>query len=150
MYVKEALMGIFDRLFGKSANGSTKPMTDDEAMKIINAYGKAMMDRKSTYGDVSALPYSKARIKEALIHGIKEGDDPQFRDQLKAAYVALAEWQPGLGNRRLPGELSDDELRDPARAMARIADSTDFLKIPADVAAEANVLQADLKALGLA
>jgi hypothetical protein len=90
-------MGIFERLFGNSKH--SKLMTDDEAMKIINAYGKAMMDRKTAYGELSALPYPKDRIKEAIIHGIKAGDDPKFRDQLRTGYVLLAEWQSGFGNR---------------------------------------------------
>jgi hypothetical protein len=43
-------MGIFDRLFGRAAKTTSAPMTDDEAIKIINAYGKAITDRKSQYG----------------------------------------------------------------------------------------------------
>jgi hypothetical protein len=143
-------MSIFDRLFSKAAIAPSTRMADDDAMKIINAYGKAMMDRTSAYGDLSTLPYPKSRIKEALIHGIKEGDEPKFREQLKAAYVALAEWQAGLGDRRGPGELTPEELADPAKAMARItAAGPDWLKVPESVATEATMLHAELNALGL-
>ena len=142
-------MSIFDRLFRKAAVARSTRMTDDDAMKIINSYGKAMMDRTSAYGEVSALPFPKSRIKEALIHGIKEGDDPKFREQLKAAYVALAEWQAGLGGRRRPGELTPEELADPAKAMTQIIADPDWLKVPELVAAEATMLHAELKALGL-
>jgi hypothetical protein len=142
-------MSIFDRLFRKAAIARSTRMTDDDAMKIINAYGKAMMDRTSAYSEVSALPFPKSRIKEALIHGIKEGDDPKFREQLKAAYVALAEWQAGLGDRRRPGELTPEELADPAKAMAQITADPDWLKVPETVAAEATMLHTELKALGL-
>jgi hypothetical protein len=100
-------MRVFDRLFGRTRKTIPGPMTDEEAMKIINAYGKALMDRKSSYGDASELPHAKTRIKEALIHGIKESDDPQFREQLKSAYIALAEWQPGFGSRRVSAEFTE-------------------------------------------
>jgi hypothetical protein len=138
-------MGIFERLFGKS----TGLMTDGEAMKIINAHGKAMMDKKSAFGELSALPYPKARIKEAIIHGIKEADDPKFPEQLRTAYIALSEWQVGFGSRRGPGQLTAEELGDPAKAMARIAAAgEDFLRLPKEVAAEVVLLQAELKLHG--
>jgi hypothetical protein len=141
-------IGIFDRLFRRSANTTSGPMTDDKAIKIINAYGKALMDRKSAYGDVSDLPYAKERIKQAIIHGIRESDDPQFRDQLKGAYITLADWQPGFAARRGAAELTEENLKDPAKAMARIQASGDgFLKLPQEVAAEGELLMADLKAL---
>ena len=135
---------------GSSSSGSSGPMSDDEAMKIINAYGKTLMERKTAFGGLSALPYPKARIKEALIHGIKETDDSSFREQLKAAYVTLSEWQTGFENRGGAVGLNDDELQDPAQAAARIAADTDFLKVPQEVAAEATALRAELKALKLA
>lgn len=126
-------------------------MTNEEAMKIINAYGKAMEHNKSQYGDLSELPYTKDRIKEALVHGIKGGADPKVREQLKAAYLMLANWQPGLANRRAPGELTDEELKNPAKAMAAIkAAGEGFLKIPPEVAAETDLLMADLNTLEMA
>jgi hypothetical protein len=82
-------MGIFDRLFGRPRNTGSGPMNDHEAVKIINAYGKALMERKSSYGDLSELPYKKERIKEALIHRIKAEGDPKFREQLKGALLTL-------------------------------------------------------------
>ena len=49
-------MSIVNRLFGRNSNKTSGPMTDDEAMKIINAYGKALINRKSSYGELSDLP----------------------------------------------------------------------------------------------
>jgi hypothetical protein len=78
------------------------------------------------------------------------GDDPKFREQLRASYVALSEWQVGFGGRRSPGELTAEEFGDPAKAMAWIAAAGEnFLKVPEEVAAEAALLQAELKALGI-
>ena len=88
---------------------------------------------------------------EALIHGIKEADDPRFREQLEGAYMSLSEWQVGFGKRRASAELTDEELKDPAKALARItAAAGDFLKVPQEVAVEAAQLQADLKTRELA
>jgi hypothetical protein len=143
-------MGILNRLFNRTAKVASGAMTDEEALKIINAYGKALLDLKSSYGDVSELPYPKDRIKEALIHGIKQGDDPKFREQLKGAYITLAQWQAGFGARRAAAE-TDVDMKDPTKAAARILGSGgDFLKIPQEIGAEADLLMADLKARGLA
>jgi len=123
-------------------------MTGEEAMKIINAYGNALAARKAPYGDVSDLPYPKERIKEALIHWIKVGDDPKIRELLKGSYITLADWQAGFGARRAATDLTDIDMKDPTKAAAQVlAKGEDFLKLPEEVAAEAELLMADLKAL---
>jgi len=147
----EANENMFHRLFGRTAVAAKAPMTDAESVNIITAYGKALLDRKSSYGDISELPYAKERIKEALIIGIKRTRDSKLREQLKGAYIMLAEWQAGYGSRRTAAELTDEELRDPTKAMKRLMDSRgDFLKFPEEVAAEAALLMADLQTQGLA
>ena len=52
------LTGMFHKLFGRTENVASRPMTDADSVKIITAYGKALLDRKSSYGDVSELPYA--------------------------------------------------------------------------------------------
>jgi len=123
-------------------------MTDAEAVKIINAYGKALTERKTPFGDLSALPYPKDRIKDAILHGIRQTDDAVFREQLKGAYITLADWQVGFGTRGASAALSEEELKDPMKAMARVS-SPDFLSVPNEVAAEAEMLRVELAALGL-
>jgi hypothetical protein len=111
-------------------------------------YGKALLKRKSPYGDLSELPYKKERIKEALIHRIKETNDPKLRDQLKRAYITLAQWQAGFGARRANAELRKMDLKNPKAIAALIlAKGEDFLKLPQEVAAEADLLMADLESL---
>jgi hypothetical protein len=74
-----------------------------------------------------------------------------LREQTKGAYITLADWQPGFAARRGAAELSAEDFEDPAKAMARIQGSGgDFLKLPQEVAAEGELLMADLKAHGLA
>jgi hypothetical protein len=113
-------MGIFDRLFSRPRNSGSGPMTDYEAVKVINTYGKALIEHKSAYGDLSELPHRKERIKEALIHRIKAGGDPKFREQLKGAYIALAQWQLGFAARRAAAELTEEDLKDPTKTAARM------------------------------
>ena len=137
--------------YARYTGRKSDPMTDAVAMTIINAYGKALVDRKSSYGDVRELPYAKERIKEAIVHGIKETDDPTFREQLKGAYITLAEWQPGFAARRGAAELTQEDLKDPAKVKARIkASGGDFVGIPLEIRDEAELLMADLKARGVA
>ena len=142
---------MFNRLFGRTAGAAKDRMTDAESVKIITAYGKALLDRGSSYGDISEPPYAKQRIKDALIIGIKQTRDPKLREQLNGAYIMLAEWQAGFGCRRAVAELTDEELTDPTKAMKRVLDSSgDSLKLHEEVAAEAALLMADLKTQGLA
>jgi hypothetical protein len=143
-FVPENSVGFLARLFSKSNDDQTNRITDAEATRIIQAYGKALMDCVGVYGDVAQLPYPKARIKEALIHGMRTTDDPKFREQLKGAFMTLAQWQAGAS--KGPGEFSDEELKDPQKALAR-ASSPDFLKIPETVSVEAKALLAELNAL---
>jgi hypothetical protein len=143
-------MGIFAQLFGNGVKAESGPMTDSEAMRIINAYGGAMVDRTCNYFELSSLPYPKTRIKEAIIHSLKEGGDPKNRELLKIGYLALAEWQVGFGSRIRPGELTAEEIADPTKAMARIASSnSDWTNVPEQVATESAMLSAELKALSL-
>ena len=76
-------MGIFDRLFRRTAKSKSGSIAHDEAIRIINAYAKALADRKSSYGDPSELPYPKERIKQALIYGIQFAEDSAVREHLK-------------------------------------------------------------------
>jgi hypothetical protein len=100
---------------------------------------------------MSELPYAKEQIKEALICGIQKTGDHKLREQLTGAYITLSHWQARFASRRAAVELTEEELRDPAKALARIQGSgDDFVKLPEEVAAEAALLMADLKGRGLA
>lgn len=128
----------------KSPDLPSTGMTDAESVKIISAYGNAILSNGSAYGDSHALPYPKARIKEALIIGIRKTSDPRLREQLKGAYVALAGWQAGASG----AEFTAEELQDPKGAIARVLEP-DFVGAPESVSAEAKALLAELVALGL-
>ena len=103
------------------------------------------------YSDASELPFPKPAIKAALVFAIKESDDPTIREQLKAAYVMLADWQDGIGPGPHSFEFSPAELADPMTAAKRIAAAGRAFteKIPAKAAAEGQALLNELKSLGL-
>jgi hypothetical protein len=135
--------------FTAEPNAAAVPMSNAEAFTITSAYGTLLADRGTSFGDVRELPYDKERIKQALIHRIRAGKDPKERELLRAAYVMLADFQPGLGNRR-SAELTADDLKDPSKAAARfLANGDDFTRVSREVAAEAGSLMADLKELDL-
>lgn len=101
--------------------------------------------------DVSELPYPKETIKEALRWRLQRTTDEDFRDTLKVAYVALADWQEGVGPEhrgldvtRLPAGLSPRE-----RAELIAEKAVDAAQWSARSNAEAERLHRELAALGV-
>jgi hypothetical protein len=136
-------MGILSRLLNRAPKAP--PM---DVREIARAYGAVLASRKSMYADASALPYPKRTIKSALIAALSVIEDAQTREDLKAAYVMLAEFQEGIGAGPYPWELSatDSEGVD---AIKRIVDAgSSFTEMPGKVAAESQALLDELKALG--
>jgi hypothetical protein len=144
-------MGIISHLFTRQSHASPQKMSLAEAQKIVNTYGKAQLALRSVVSDVSQLPYPKARIKEALIIAIAGTRDATIRGNLKAAYVSLADWQEGGEIGSFPVEVGSKQLKaDPLLVAKGIAAAgSTFTDIPARVAAEAQALAGELKALGL-
>lgn len=69
-------------------------MTPQRAEKVVNAYGKLMMDNPVMVGDERDLPYSKAEIKEAIKVWLKIEPRKEVAEMLKASYVSLADYLP--------------------------------------------------------
>jgi hypothetical protein len=132
-------MGLFSRLFGHGP----PPSATVGAEMIVHAYKAVLSSRKSMISDVAELPYPKPRIKAALITAIKATKDAKIRVQLKAAFVALADWQEGVG----PGpEAFETTLKRAQRVATRCPS---FAELSAKVAAEGRALLDELKSLGL-
>ena len=67
-----------------------------EALEIVRAYGEVLESGQREgpgAADTSALPYPKDSIKWALLVVMGAIGEPARRERLKAAFVALAEWQ---------------------------------------------------------
>ena len=93
-------MGILKKLFGAGSAATLNSMSEQEAKKIIQAYGAVLQTKAPTPGcvaDVSKLPYPKEKIKAALLIGLKATSDQQMKEMLKVGYIQLADWQEGVG-----------------------------------------------------
>jgi len=85
----------------KKYTGIASPTQDnDDPTTIIQDYGDIIVNSAPTPGcvaDESKLPYPKEKIKEAIIWGLRNTEDPDAINSLKFGYVQLASWQPGIG-----------------------------------------------------
>ena len=70
---------------GKSSN------SDDDAGKVLDAYGDLLEKKKSDINDIDELPYPKDVIKNVLITCIKLAPKEEV---LRNCYVLLADFQP--------------------------------------------------------
>ena len=71
-------------------------MQADDVERILTDYG-AVLAAPSALGvmrDLRSLPNSKSAIKAALRAALSIATDPNTRDQLKVAYICLADFQP--------------------------------------------------------
>ena len=103
-------MNIFKRMFGGSTGDSQSGMSVQEAQTIMQHYSKFMQTNSPAIGHVAdsqKLPYSKKKIKEALIIAITNIPDPQAKSALSIADVHLANWQDGVGNEDVGMSLMD-------------------------------------------
>jgi len=112
----------------------------EDVERILTDYG-AVLAQPSALGvvrDVRSLPNSKSAIKAALKVALSVATGPNTRDQLKVAYVWLADFQP----------LTKEETR----ALLQWNGATTKPNLVTDVeeriAAEAEALREDLRASG--
>lgn len=80
-------MGWLGRLFG----GRERQALDIET--VIAAYGKVLDKPGAVQRDVSELPYDKSVIDRALIVAIQNFPEGVMREQLRAGYMMLANYQ---------------------------------------------------------
>jgi hypothetical protein len=117
---------------------------------IVGAYASAMRAKHSIVADASSLPYPKKSIKRAILFVLATSSDPAAREQLRSAYVSLAEWQEGIGPGPYAFDITPSEVEDPRATAERIAAAGPLVPdIPARVAAESKALLDELKARGL-
>ena len=128
------------------------PREENDAARNIQAYGKILETSAlapGTVADESKLPYPKAKIKEAIVAGLRITDDEQMKDHLKSGYLQLADWQPGVGQPNQGLDLSNLDTSDDAELLADAVlehSSGDWLSI---VQKEEEDLKRELVELGL-
>lgn len=113
-------MGWFSKLF--SAGPQREPRSLEE---LVNAYGKALASGASVERDLRELPFSKEAIKAGLLEAIRITPPGAMREQLKAGYVSLGDFQDLQSIRERNGS------------------------VPKTILAEAEILLRELKDLGL-
>lgn len=144
-------MSIFTRLFGQKKNVETpKKITKEGLYAVAAAYGLALEKHAasgSLVSDESKLPMPKPMLRIALLGLIRLEKDAKQREQLKAAYLMLADFQPGVGTAavRISGVSTSGDIQAEA---ARIADEAgEFSKWGAMSLAEMENLKKDLEGL---
>ena len=78
-------------------------MQAGDVEKIVNAYGTVLAEPSAlgVVRDARSLPYSKSEIKKALLVAPGVVRDSPLREQLRAGYISLGDFQ----------RLSDREIR---------------------------------------
>jgi hypothetical protein len=128
--------------------------------EIIGAYG-AVLAETAAFGlirDINTLPYLKTDIKEALKLALSVTADATMREQLKVAYISLADfqwltegethalqlWNSALSKHATAtGDLELDELGEVVSAEADVV-----IAVQQRVADESHSLAQELKAAG--
>ena len=117
-------MSIFNRLFGRRATAAKapEPIDYDEARNIVADFGEHLEAKPvapGTVRDCSELPHPKELIQSAFERLFADGVDPEWREALKIAYVALASWQNGVGPSTVGLDASKMNLDADPRELAR-------------------------------
>jgi hypothetical protein len=137
-------MGLFRKLFGSKREAVDAGRLDlNKLQRTINEYG-AILERQSKTGSVvydeSVLPLPKEDLRKALLMLIASIKDTQSRDQLKAGYLMLADFQAGIGSRT----IAIDPQADAATIAKQAGEVAHWQQV---IAAEAARLRDDLLAL---
>jgi hypothetical protein len=147
-------LGLLGKLFGSSKT-ATSSITPAMAEKIVQDYGAALGTSAPPAGgvaDARALPHPKARIKEALVFALHTTSDANMRKQLITAYLALADWQDGVGATPLGIDLTKMDLQgnpDVANLAKKfLTQNASMEKWRPQIEAEQRVLLAELQNLG--
>lgn len=85
-----------------------RPDTVDTAEDVIGMFGEILATAAPAPGcvaDSDELPYSKDRIKQSIISVLQNTSDQRLCEQLKFAYVSLADWQENVGGQHLGLDL---------------------------------------------
>lgn len=131
----------------------TKPhsITPKKAEDIINAYGAVMMRKPTMVCDERDLPFSKAEIKEAIRVCLRlVGSDTDSADQLRAGYIALADYQPLTSQERAVVARYDASVRSmpdlssPEAMSAYLAGFEEYQKLTQRVLEDSAVLLAEI------
>ena len=98
------------RYTGSTTISDSEDISSEEAEKVIQAYGSYLAVSapvSGTVADVSRLPYSKAKIKRAILIGLGAVQDIQQKEMLKIGFMQLANFQEGVGEKNIGLDISN-------------------------------------------
>ena len=142
------------RIFGNPKETSDAQRLVSAASSLVAAYGEALevhANSGSMFSDTSALPAEKETIKAALKLLLRVSTDSQKSEQLRAAYLMLADFQPGIGDQILALDVGEPPPHDGdvQGYAARVVEQMDNLQMwQTKAGAELDVLLAELQAEG--
>lgn len=115
-------MGVFGKLFGRR---NQSEIGFDEAREIVGTYGDLLGSGPvpGTVADTTELPYPKDTIKKAILVLLRETKDQSMREHLKSGYVALADWQPGVGPIRVGVDATKLDLSGDLNELAKLIEA---------------------------
>jgi hypothetical protein len=123
---------------------------------ILCAYGAVLATRGTFTGarDIKTLPYPKSDIKSALIAALGGTTDGHRREQLKIAYMVLADFQDLSEAELLAFQTLFTRGAKPLSAEemtpAMLQHTEAIFPVIARIGQEASVLRQELKAAGIA
>lgn len=133
-------------------------MRPEDVQEIVGAFGDVLAEATATgvVRDTRSLPYPKSEIKAALRVALNVTTDLAMRDHLKAAYVALADFQLLSDREVLALQLWNDALSKSSSATAAAdvintvaAEGDAVIAVQRRVADEAGSLLRELAAAGV-
>ncbi|MCK9419129.1 MAG: hypothetical protein M0R70_07105 [Nitrospirae bacterium] len=148
-------MGLLGRFFGRAKSKQTdSSLTPEVAEKIVNDYGAVLASAVPAPGcvaDERKLPHPKEHIKQALVFALCMTKEPQMREQLKIAYITLADWQQGVGDAAVGLDLTKMDLNAEPDELAKqiMSQGADVEKWLQKVKAEQESLRGELQKRGL-
>ena len=134
---------------GKSEVGV---LGSEKARQIVHDYAAVLEHSAPAFGcvaDARELPHSKRLIKDAIVVYLSHAACSVSRDALEVSYVALADWQEGVGHSHIRMPLFNADLpRSPGELYRRLAEQTpeDADKWIAIVISEMSALHEEIKA----
>lgn len=110
----EALFGFIGSLFSRGKARADEQAADDEMSKhgqtVRWVSGLMDMALSNLVLDVDDLPASKDEIRDRIEHFLASSlVDPGYKVTLKPGYLALAQYQPGVGA-PVPDDATGDEV----------------------------------------
>ena len=114
------MMAIFTRLFGRR----DREHNFIQAQRTVLDYARYLEECPPMLGrilDVTKLPHDKERLKSALLACISHSHDERLEEHLKAGYLMLSAFQPGVGEQDIGTDFASLDLdEDPLDVATRI------------------------------